>query len=151
MTPQSDTTSTRRQFVRTGAVLLGGLAAGVGASGSAAAAKPNFEAGFWGDDERWGTTALSVLPEPNNKDSLDKLFFIPDQAPLSEAAPGNPAYNGGRWWSHTVTVNDAGMIDSPITSYDELKALEMAGAVTITEGEEGHPDFFECPLLPYRG
>jgi hypothetical protein len=143
----------RRPFLRKGAILAGGLTLGVSATGTAAAAAPNFGAGFWGDDERWGTKAVTVLPEPMNKDSLDKLFFImhPDQdAPLSEAAPGNPDYNGGRWWSHTVTVDDASLIDFPITSYEELQNLP-SGAVTITEGEANHPDFFACPLLPYRG
>jgi hypothetical protein len=145
--------ATRRRFLRTGAIALGGLAVGASATGAATAAKPNFGAGFWGDDERWGTKAVTTLPEPRNTDSLDKLFFIvhDDQdAPLSEAAPGNPNYNGGRWWSHTVTVDDADAIDFPITSYAELMALP-AGAVTITEGEANHPDFFACPLLPYKG
>ena len=140
-------------MLRAGAIALGGLAVGVGASGAAAAAKPNFEAGFWGDDERWGTKVTTTLPEPRNKDSLDKLFFIdhPEQGvPLAEAAPGNPAYNGGRWWSHTVTVDDASLIDFPITSYAELATLPD-GAVTITAGEPNHPTFFSCPLLPYKG
>jgi hypothetical protein len=140
-------------LLRTGGFLVGGVTLGVSVTGTAGAAEPNFQAGFWGDDERWGTKAVTVLPEPRNKDSLDKLFFImhEDQdAPLSEAAPGNPAYNGGRWWSHTVTVDDESAIDFPITSSDELAGLPD-GAVTITEGEATHPDFFACPLLPYKG
>ena len=140
-------------MLRTGAALGGGLILGVSVTGTAVAQKPNFRAGFWGDDERWGTKAVTELPEPRNKDSLDKLFFIEHEgqdAPLSEAAPGNPAYNGGRWWSHTVTVDDDSEIDFPITSYDELADLPN-GAVTISEGEANHPDFFECPLLPYKG
>ena len=154
MTSESERTgTTRRRFVRNGALVASGITFGVTASGSAVASAPNFEAGFWGDGERWGTKALGELPEPKNKDSLDKLFFImhEDQdAPLSEAAPGNPAYNGGRWWSHTVTVNDGNAIDFPIKSYDELSGLPD-GSVTITEGEANHPDFFVCPLLPYKG
>lgn len=135
----------RRRFLRTTGVVAGGLALGVGATGVAGAAAPNFQADFWGDSERWGTKAVSALPEPRNKDSLDKLFFIPGQAPLSEAAPGNPAYNGGRWWAHTV----AGVPETaqPVRSYDELQQLS---GLTIAEG--GHdPVFFECPLLPYKG
>lgn len=150
---QQTPNATRRRVLRNGALLAGGLAVGTTAAGTAAADPPNFSAGFWGDDERWGTKAVTTLPEPNNKDSLDKLFFIQhaeQDAPLSEAAPGNPAYNGGRWWSHTVTVDDDSEIDFPITSYEELAGLPST-AVTITEGEDAHPDFFECPLLPYKG
>jgi hypothetical protein len=154
MTTEPETpTSTRRRVLRKGGVLVGGLTFGVSMTGIAVAQKPNFQAGFWGDDKRWGTKGLTELPEPKNKGSLDKLFFImhEDQdAPLSEAAPGNPDYNGGRWWSFTVTVNDASEIDFPITSYAELVGLPD-GAVTIEEGEANHPDFFECPLLPYKG
>lgn len=141
-TPHAE--STRRRFLRNGAVVAGGLTIGLGATGTAAAEAPNFQAGFWGDGERWGTKPLGELPEPNNKDSLDKLFFIPGQAPLSEAAPGNPDYNGGRWWAHTVEgVDDA---DKPVRSYADLQELD---GLTIEEG--GHdPIFFECPLLPYK-
>lgn len=146
-------TSTRRRILKTGALALGGAALGVGASTTAAAGKPNFEAGFWGDDSRWGTKVNDTLPEPRNKDSLDRLFFVrhDDQVvPLAEAAPGNPDYNGGRWWSHTVTVEDESAIDFPITSNDELRNLPD-GAVTITPGEENHPTFFSCPLVPFKG
>lgn len=145
---------TRRRFLRTTGLVAGGIALGSAATGTAAAQKPNFEAGFYGDDERWGTKALGELPEPKNKDSLDKLFFImhgEQDAPLSEAAPGNPDYNGGRWWSHTVTVTNADPIDFPVTSYSELAGYADAGYVMITEGEANHPDFFVCPLLPYKG
>lgn len=145
--------SSRRTFLRAGAFAVGGLAVGATLPGTAAADPPNFRAGFWADDERWGTKAVTELPEPRNADSLDKLFFIrhgEQDAPLGEAAPGNRSYNGGRWWSHTVSVDDAGPVDFPVTSYDELAGLP-ADAVTITEGEANHPDFFECPLLPYRG
>jgi len=141
-------------MLRNGGLLVGGLTLGVSLTGTAVAQKPNFQAGFWGDDKRWGTKAVTELPEPKNKGSLDKLFFImhEDQdAPLSEAAPRNPHYNGGRWWSHTVTVDDEDPIDFPITSYSELMAYDDAGYVTITEGEANHPDFFACPLLPYKG
>ena len=146
--------TTRRRVLRTGAILATGLGVGLGASGTTAAAKPNFEAGFWGDDQRWGTKVTTTLPEPRNKESLDKLFFIDhaDQdAPLSEAAPGNPAYNGGRWWSHTVTVETPAEIEFPVTSYAELGDYADAGHLTVTPGESNHPDFFSCPLLPYKG
>lgn len=136
--------SSRRRFIRNGALAASGVALGVSAIEPVVASKPNFQAGFWGDGERWGTKALGELPEPKNKDSLDKLFFISGQAPLSEAAPGNPAYNGGRWWAHTVD----GVPDNvkPVRSYADLMTI---GGLTIEEG--GHdPIFFECPLLPYK-
>lgn len=142
--PTTTADRSRRRFLRTTGLVAGGLTLGTAAIGTAAADAPNFQAGFWGDGERWGTKALGELPEPNNEDSLDQLFFIPGQAPLSEAAPGNPAYNGGRWWAHTVEGVPSGA--KPVTSYE---ALQQLSGLTIEEG--GHdPIFFECPLLPYK-
>ena len=151
MTSESERTgTTRRRFVRNGAIVASGITFGLTASGSAVASQPNFQAGFWGDGERWGTKALGELPEPMNKDSLDKLFFIPDQAPLSEAAPGNPKYNGGRWWAHTVSSEP--ILPERIESYKELMQFVNDPNYDITIEEGGHdPIFFECPLLPYKG
>lgn len=108
---------------------------------------PNFGAAIYADDETWGTKGNADLPAPNehNRQAYDGLFMVPGQLPVAEAAPGNPAYNGGRWIAYDVT-----WIGTPelVTSYAQLHTLEQAGAVTIAEADPGH--YFQCPLLPMK-
>ena len=125
------------------------------------AQQPNFSPAIWGDGQLWGTKATAALPAPNdsNADSYDKLFVIvnsnnPDgQLPVSEAAPGNADYNGGRWFTHTVEWTASGFADHGIVpvlmSYDDILLHESLGHLTITPGspEGGPPDYFLCPLL----
>jgi hypothetical protein len=134
-------------------------------AGSAALAQqPNFSAALWGDGQLWGTKAVTVLPAPNensrNGQSFDKLYVIVNsnntspQLPVAEAAPGNPQYNGGRWFTHTVEWTAAGFAafgEVPIvTSSDEIMTLESMGYLTITAGSPGPPLYFLCPLLPIK-
>lgn len=172
-------------MLRKGAVLAGSVALGLSSSGSGAAAsgEPDFSPRVWGDDEEWGTKVTGTFEEPKKKHNLDKLFVLttdhqhppdhhqdhadhhphplPDgQLPVAEAAPGNPAYNGGRWWTHTATWTHEGIHDhggSPplITRYgpaDDPSSIlfhQNLGHIEITEGSPDEtPDFFRCPLLP---
>jgi hypothetical protein len=112
------------------------------------AAGPNFGPAIYADNETWGTKGNADLPAPNgnNNQSFDGLFKFPGgeiegQLAVAEAAPGNPAYNGGRWIEYNVTWNGTPEL---VTSYAQLHALEMAGEVTITETG----NYFQCPLLP---
>ena len=126
--------------------------------------KPSFGPALYGDGDVWGTKAVTVLPTPNgnNLHSFDKLFVIlnsnnPEgQLAVSEAAPGNPDFNGGRWYTHTVEWTDAGFaahgIVPVLKSYDDIKLHESLGHLAITAGtfEGGPPAFFLCPLLPVK-
>ena len=145
-------------------VAAGGLALGVGAMGSASAlpGKPGFGAGIDGDGEVWGTKLTTPIPAPTgNEQSFDVLVFVvegpgrvvpPLQLPISEAAPGNPAYDGGRWISKTVTVEE------PITDYETFLAEQAAGtfspfidgAPLDGNGYSIRPAYFQCPLLPVK-
>ena len=92
----------------------------------------------------------------------DKLFIITnsnnpsDQLPVGEAAPGNPDYNGGRWFTHTVEWTAEGFMAHGIvpvlTSYDEIIEHEYLGHLVITPGSfpNGPPVYFQCPLLPVK-
>lgn len=130
---------------------------------------PNFGAGLWADDQQWGTKVTTPLPEPkNNAHSFDAFYFITApgwtaegdgmagwlQAPVMEAGPGNPEFNGGRWATVRVTVTEPGAIDFPLTSYDEIKMHEAAGHLTIgdmPEPDGAHPwIYFQCPMLPLK-
>ena len=115
---------------------------------------PTFEPAIYADGEVWATKVVGPIPAPKkNLKSFDKLFVITngvsDQMPVGEAAPGNKAYNGGRWFTHMVTWN---ITPELVTSYAQLHEFEMSGAVTITAGPppDGPPPFFGCPLLPVK-
>jgi hypothetical protein len=117
--------------------------------------KPSFMPALWGDGQLWGTKGTTDLPMPNahNLQSFDKLFvFIGDdvatgQLPVSEAVPGNPAYSGGRWYTHTAQWN---IMNPPlVTSFEEIASYTDTGELTVMPGSPGGPPmFFQCPLLP---
>jgi hypothetical protein len=126
--------------------------------------KPNFSPGLWADGEQWGTKGAAAIPAPNdnNLQAFDKLFVITNsnnpmgQLPVAEAAPGNPDYNGGRWYTHTVAWTEAGFAAHGtvpvLTSYAEVMFHYNLGHLSIIPGSfEGGPlPFFECPLLPVK-
>lgn len=128
--------------------------------------QPNFGAALFGDGEEWGTKGAAALPAPNdnNLQSFDKLFVITnsnnpeEQLPVAEAAPGNPMYNGGRWFTHTVMWTESGFADHGtvplLKSYDDIMTHYKLGHLTITPGSPGGPgappDYFECPMLPVK-
>jgi hypothetical protein len=62
---------------------------------------------------------------------------------VSEAGPGNPDYNGGRWLPVSVTWNSDPYL---LTSYDEVQAAAAAGDITL--GEPERDSAFLCPLIP---
>lgn len=130
---------------------------------AAQAAAPNFTERVYGDGVAWGTKGTTALPAPNeyNRQSFDALYaFInsnnPQQLPVSEAAPGNPHYNGGRWFTHTVEWTAEGFqwhgIVPVLKSYDEIMEHKALGHLVITPGSfPGGPDiYFQCPLLPVK-
>ena len=139
-----------RPIILTCLLLLGAVV-----SAQAAPGAPNFGAGLWGDGELWGTKATTALPAPNDHDeqSFDALFVILDgvegQAPVSEAAPGNPDYNGGRWATHKVM-----WLVEPVllTSYADILYHESMNNLVIVDGTfpGGPPAYFSCPLLPFK-
>ena len=115
------------------------------------AAGPNFSEAIYADGVAWGTKGLGNLPAPNgsNNQSFDLLFGfsngVAGQLPVSEAGPGNPDYNGGRWNLHTATWAE-GVEPVLITSYSQLLMYVDAGALTIESAET----YFLCPLLPVK-
>ena len=78
------------------------------------------------------------------------------QLPVAEAAPGNPDYNGGRWFTHTVEWMAGGFMDHGIvpvlTSEVDIEEHEHLGHLVITPGSfpDGPPVYFQCPLLPVK-
>jgi len=109
------------------------------------AAGPNFGQAIYADGVAWGTKGNGDLPAPtdNNRQSFDGLYKftngVEGQLAVAEAAPGNPAYNGGRWIEYSVTFNGEPEL---VTSYAQLQTLD----VTIVETG----NYFQCPLLPVK-
>ncbi|MGD8402431.1 MAG: hypothetical protein PVJ21_02140 [Anaerolineales bacterium] len=109
------------------------------------AAGPNFGEAIYADGVAWGTKGNGDLPAPNahNRQSFDGLYKftngVDGQLAVAEAAPGNPAYNGGRWIEYSVTFNGDPEL---VTSYAQLQTLD----VTIVETG----NYFQCPLLPVK-
>lgn len=126
--------------------------------------KPNFSESVYGDGVAWGTKATTVLPAPNeyNRQAFDALYVVTNsnnpqgQLPISEAAPGNPEYNGGRWFTHTVEWTAEGFtahgIVPVLKSYDDIQTHYNLGHLVITPGSfpGGPPVYFQCPLLPVK-
>lgn len=136
---------------------------GAASAAQAAPGQPNFMPALYGDGDVWGTKFAAAIPGPNdhNGQSFDGLYIIrnhPDgQLPVSEAAPGNPAYNGGRWNVNQVYWTADGFMayggDVPVLmSFDEILYEESLGHVLIVAGtfEGGPPQYFLCPMLPVK-
>lgn len=162
---------TRRGLLRSGALLSAATLLGVGATGSVAAAAPDFSPRLWGDGEQWGTKVTGTISHPNPH-SLDELFVVtnpvtgdldPGTLPVSEAAPGNPNYNGGRWWTHTAAWTEAGIAAhgsqpplltryGPADDPASIRFHEALGHIEVTAGSPpgGPPPYFRCPLLPVK-
>lgn len=114
---------------------------------------PDFSAGVYADGETWGTKGTTTLPAPNdnNEQSFDKIFVVTNpaegQMPVGEAAPGNSAYNGGRWWLHTATwIDDLPHDKVVLTSYEDVMFHAGLGHLIIADAEV----YFQCPLLPVK-
>jgi hypothetical protein len=171
------TEHTRRRVLRTGAA---GLAAtvGLGTLGTAAAnpgkgdEKGNGKSfgRVYANDVLWRTNVVKVLDE--RPDPEDEIYFLHDgekpivaneatsdkqESPfVSESAPGDRDWNGGKWthFSAEVTDVDAFNDDAPLDNTDEFVKMGPDGPespkdyIEITLGRPGFgpPDFFICPL-----
>lgn len=142
------------------ALITGGMLLLMAQLVSANPGQPNFMPAIYGDGEVWGTKGTTTLPAPNanNVQSFDNLYVITNfnnpnavQLPVSEAAPGNPDYNGGRWFLHTVAWTEAGFLAyggyvPVLKSGEEIDYNEQMSYLVITPVEA----FFQCPLLPVK-
>lgn len=126
--------------------------------------QPSFSPQIYGDGEVWGTKGTTTLPAPreHNRQSFDELYVVTNsnnpagQLPVAESAPGNPEYNGGRWFTHTVEWTETGFLAHGIvpvlTSEDDIEYHAALGHLVVTPGSfPGGPDiYFQCPLLPVK-
>ena|SRR5215207_43938 len=74
----------------------------------------------------------SVLPDQG---PFDTLYMIDGFAAVSEAAPGDKDYNGGRW--------QVVMVEGDFTEQPTSEAEVLAGATSLTATDTR----FVCPLI----
>jgi hypothetical protein len=156
------TETTRRRVLELAA------AAGATALVGTAAAKPDDKLNpgepfgrVYANGDLWRTNVVRKSDEQFDPD--DALFFVhggdpaaggdgPLQPAVSESAPGDRDWNGGRWTHYGTEVVDRQTYEAeyrPITSESELRAAEDAGVVKVTKGRPfagAPPNFFLCPL-----
>jgi hypothetical protein len=159
-----DTTTTRRDATRRfgrrdvlkrGGLLVGGLALGVGGTGTALAGKGN-DGGtqfgrIWANDTLYATNV--VKPLDSRPENEDRLYFVHDgsqglQPAVSESAPGDTDYNGGKWTHFGAKVTDLADYDevAPLTSAEDLLAADFVEVTLGPPFPEAPPAFFLCPL-----
>ncbi len=134
------------------------LAAVALATTSQAFASPPDRPTVWVDGVRYntvvplspnGTVQFSHVPDTTvpsvaDLETTDDLYVVASNivAPLvSDAAPGDPDYNGGRWLPHMVNPTGAGPVPE-LMSEEDIIAAANSGLVTIS----APGDFFECPI-----
>jgi len=114
---------------------------------------------IWAHGHLYGTVATVTAFKSPPEQSTDVIFSfagsnLTGQRSVSEAAPGDADYNGGRWNVMSVSYTDAGLaffdadhdgsVDFEMTNAEEvLEAAEM-GLITITKANV----YFVCPLRP---
>jgi hypothetical protein len=131
----------------------------VGSLASAQGATVIAENAIWANGQLYGTvvTPTSFKNPPQRSTDIIYSFAMNElqgQRSVSEAAPGDRDYNGGRWSVHFAfftalgeTVHDAdddGVVDFELTSAEEVLAHEALGHIEIVKANF----YFVCPLLP---
>ncbi len=131
-------------------------------AGAASAARATRVAGaIWVNNVLYDTvvtdTSFTAPPE-RSTDTIYSFMLsgLSGQRSIADAAPGDPAFNGGRWSVRTVVFTPAGLaVHDPdgdgvanfeLTSVDDLMHHEALGHVEIFETSI----YFECPVLPRR-
>jgi hypothetical protein len=117
------------------------------------------EGAIWANGALYDTvlTPTSFKAPPSH--SVDLLYNfgmsgLQGQRSVSESAPGDPTYNGGRWWVQMVvfTAQGAAVHDPDgdgIVNFELMSAAEVLQHAAL-----GHLEifdagvYFECPLLP---
>lgn len=147
------------------AIIVMALSVAVLAMAPAASAKatPVFSGAIWNDGNLWGTVLTPTdLPDSAPDWSFDKLYNFADsglsgQRSVSEAAPGDRDYNGGRWMVFAVTFTDLGKaVHDP--DGDGIVDFELTSDAMVLEHRDlGHLEIsdepvrrFVCPLVPAK-
>lgn len=163
-----DSEHTRRTVLRTGAA-LGVAGLGLGTVGAATAnpgkgdEKGNGKSfgRVYANDVLWRTNVVTVLDE--RPDPEDKIYFLHDGTRpivanadasdvqlspfVSESAPGDRDWNGGKWTHFSAKVTDVEAFneDAPMTNATDVLEADYV-EVELGRPGFGPPNFFVCPL-----
>ena len=139
-------------------VLLAGLTSSLAFAGGPATRVEN---AIWSHDVLYDTvvTQNSFTSPPGH--TVDKIFSfsmsgLQGQRSVSEAAPGDTDYNGGRWWVQMVVFTQTGL-DAHDPDGDGFVNFELSNAEDVLHHRDlGHLEiyetsiYFSCPLNPSR-
>ena len=104
------------------------------------------------------TPASFLSPPEHSTDTLYNFGMsgLKGQSLVSDSAPGDPTYNGGRWSVKVVVFTEDGVneldsnedefIDIELTSAEEVLDMQELGYLEIFDTTT----YFECPLLPHK-
>jgi hypothetical protein len=92
------------------------------------------------DELYTGVNSPRDLPHEGRFDAIYVLG--PGLMPVSEVAPGDGTYNGGRWEVRIVSF--VGMSPAQFTNAEQIAAAAAMGKISIGEVVRR----FECPLIP---
>lgn len=95
----------------------------------------------WANDELWDSTVLGPLHGSPKPHTLDAFFLVPGQNPVSDAAPGDKEYNGGRWLPTMLSWVGAGAQPLFTDGEDVQAAIDTGDFVVLGTGTP-----FLCPL-----
>jgi hypothetical protein len=148
----------RRAFAPLSRILLG-IALFAAPSGPAFAGRAmRVQNAIWADDRLFGTVLTPTSFQAPPSHSLDLLYDfgmsgLQGQRSVAESAPGDPTYNGGRWWVQMVVFTESGKSTFDPDG-DGLVNVELTSAsAVLQQASLGHLEiiatnvFFECPLL----
>jgi hypothetical protein len=128
------------------------------AAGPALARATKVDDAIWNDGRLYGTVLTPtsfVAPPEHSTDTLYNFMMsgLNGQRAISEAAPGDRDYNGGRWSVVAAVFTDAGKaalgdgsgnIAVELTSDDEVFYHVDQGHIELIPTSI----YFECPMLP---
>lgn len=116
------------------------------------------ENAIWANDTIYGTVLTNTSFKNPPKHSTDTLYDfgmsgLSGQRAVSDAAPGDTDYNGGRWSVKAVAFTTQGiaahdpdgdgMVNFELMNADAVVAHEALGHITIMDTDIS----FECPLI----
>jgi len=127
--------------------------------GTAALAAPFIRVAnaIWGDGVLFDTVVTDTSFNSPPSHTVDVLYNfsmsgLMGQRSVSEAVPGDPDYNGGRWWVQMVVFTEQGLeahdpdgdgfVNFELKSAEEVLAHEALGHLEILPTAT----YFVCPL-----
>jgi hypothetical protein len=119
--------------------------AGLSLSGTVAADNPTARTVAWSGCALYGSVVTPATFHPNG-DAFDELYtggngFKDGVGLISDAAPRDPDYNGGRW--HLNVLKD-GVDPDKYSNACTVEDLDLDDFMSTDT-------YFECPLTPRRG